>query len=345
MRRGYRVVMVTEYAYPVLGGISEHVHYLSRELARLGHDVTVLTSRADPEDRERAAAIDAHNQDVNGYRTVRIGVSRRFDINGSTARFTYSHTLWWQLRRALRGAEVVHVQGLVGPVLPLASILASDARGMLGTFHTYVEGGRHWAYRFFMIPLRMGFRRLYRQIAVSQVCVDSLEPYLHGRWEVVPNGIDTEVYHPLLDESQRDPGPPRVLFVGRFDERNGLHTLLEAAGILTRRGYDFELQVVGDGPTRPQYEAQAREHGVWDRVRWLGLLNEERPELYRQATLLAAPCTLASFGVVLLEAMASGTPVVCADNVGFRQVIRDDAPGLFVGEPDRPAPAYCPQLP
>jgi glycosyltransferase involved in cell wall biosynthesis len=78
------------------------------------------------------------------------------------------------------------------------------------------------------------------------------------------------------------------------------------------------------------YEHHAKKAGVWDRVKWLGLLNEERPELYRQATVLAAPCTLASFGVILLEAFASGIPVVCADNVGFRQVIRDGAPGEFV---------------
>ena len=69
---------------------------------------------------------------------------------------------------------------------------------------------------------------------------------------------------------------------------------------------------------------------MYKRQEWLGLLNHERPALYRQATVHAAPCVLASFGVVLLEAFASGIPVVAADNVGFRQVIRDGAPGRFV---------------
>jgi glycosyltransferase involved in cell wall biosynthesis len=78
---------------------------------------------------------------------------------------------------------------------------------------------------------------------------------------------------------------------------------------------------------------------VDDRVEWLGLLDKERPRLYREAAVFAAPCVLASFGVVLLEAMASGTPVVCADNVGFRQVIRDGAPGRFV--PPRDAAALA----
>ena len=99
-------------------------------------------------------------------------------------------------------------------------------------------------------------------------------------------------------------------------------------------GRDFTVQVVGDGPMRPVYHRQARSLGVWDRIQWLGLLDKERPALYREATVFASPCVLASFGVVLLEAMASGAPVVCADNIGFRQVIRDGVPGRFVAPHD-----------
>jgi phosphatidylinositol alpha-mannosyltransferase len=174
-----------------------------------------------------------------------------------------------------------------------------------------------------------------RKIAVSLACVKSLEQYFPDEhFDIVPNGIDTDFFSPMDSPSDRDPGPPRILFVGRFDPRNGLGTLLDAARILQDQGLDFRIQIIGDGPTRPLYERHARRVGVWDRLEWLGLLNQERPEYYRQATVLAAPCTLASFGVVLLEAFASGIPVVCADNIGFRQVIRDGAPGEFVGGDD-----------
>ena len=100
------------------------------------------------------------------------------------------------------------------------------------------------------------------------------------------------------------------------------------------------MQVIGDGPARPVYERKARGLGIWDRIEWLGLLNEERPRFYREADVMAAPCVLASFGVVLLEALASGTPVVAADNVGFRQVIRGGVPGRFV-PPHDPAALAC----
>jgi phosphatidyl-myo-inositol alpha-mannosyltransferase len=142
--------------------------------------------------------------------------------------------------------------------------------------------------------------------------------------------VDTGLFRPLGAGEERPPGPPRILFVGRFDPRNGLDTMLEAARVLKDEGRDFVLQVVGDGPLRRVYHRQARSLGVWDRVEWLGLLDKERPRLYREATVFAAPCVLASFGVVLLEAMAAGTPIVCADNVGFREVIRDGVPGRFV---------------
>jgi len=324
-----RVAMVTEYAYPVLGGISEHVHFLSAELAALGHDVTVVTSNAPRGQRERAETVDAEQRDRFGYRTVRIGTSVPVHSNGSIARVTVSPRLRAMLARAIGHADVVHAQGLAGPLLALESLRASSAPCTVGTFHTYFKG-EHLGMRMARRYIAGGLARLDRRIAVSNACVMSLEQYFPGEWDIVPNGIDTEVFTPLASPADRDPGPPRILFVGRFDPRNGLHTLLDAARILQDRGLEFEVQVVGDGPARPRYERQAQRLGIWDRVRWLGLLKDERPELYRQATVLAAPCVLASFGVVLLEAFASGIPVVCADNVGFRQVIRDGAPGRFV---------------
>jgi phosphatidylinositol alpha-mannosyltransferase len=330
MIRPLRIAMVTEYAYPVLGGISEHVHFLSRELAQLGHDVTVVTSHMPRGAGTRAAQIDAENRAINGYRTVRIGRSVPIISNGSIARVSMGRALKRRLGRVQAPMDVVHAQGLAAPTMPLWALRASKARCTVGTFHTYFGGG-HIGYRVLHPYVATALGNMDRKIAVSQACVVSLERYFPDEhFDIVPNGIDTDFFRPLNHAEQRHPGPPRILFVGRFDPRNGLGTLLDATRILMDQGLEFEVQVVGDGPTRPIYEHHAKRIGVWDRIRWLGLLSDERPELYRQATALAAPCTLASFGVVLLEAFASGIPIVCADNLGFRQVIRDGAPGEFV---------------
>jgi phosphatidylinositol alpha-mannosyltransferase len=330
-----KIAMVTEFAYPVLGGVPEHVHNLSRQLAARGHEVTVLTSRAPMGMRRRARAIDAENRMRHGYRTVRVGLTMPLISNGSVSRVTVGLGVKPQVADALRGMDVVHAQGLAPPMICLWALRTSPAPVNVGTFHTYFEGG-HWGYKYFFAYVRSTMARTDRLIAVSEACVSALRPYFPDRdFEIIPNGVDTDLYHPLPPGAPRPPGPPRILFVGRFDPRNGLGTLLEAARILKDQGRDFTVQVVGDGPMRPVYHRRARSLGVSDRVQWLGLLDKERPRLYREATVFAAPCVLASFGVVLIEAMASGTPIVCADNAGFRQVIRDGAPGRFVppGDP------------
>lgn len=326
--------MVTEYAYPVLGGIPEHVHNLSRELVAGGHEVTVLTSLAPVGMKARARAIDAENLGEHGYRTVRVGVSMPLIQNGSVARVSVGPGVKARVARALRGMDVVHAQGLGSPMVTFWALRCSTAPVNVGTFHTYFEGG-HWGYKHFFAYLRSTLARTDRLIAVSDACVTALQPYFgDAHFDIIPNGVDTDLYRPLAPGEGRPPGPPRVLFMGRFDPRNGLDTLLEATRILMDEGRDFRVQVVGDGPLRPKYHHHARSLGVWDRIEWLGLLDKERPRLYREATVFASPCVLASFGVVLLEAMASGTPVVCADNIGFRQVIRDGAPGRFVAPGD-----------
>ncbi len=325
--RALSIAMVTEYAYPVLGGVSEHVHFLSRELAARGHDVTVVTGNIG--DAAETAELDREAHREHGYRTTRIGRSVPVVANGSIARLTVALGIKHLIAGAIRGMDVVHAQGLASPTLPMGVLRVSTAPCTVGTFHTYFDEG-HWLYDRIGTYVRNSLARLDRRIAVSEACITALAPYFPGEWDVVPNGIDCSLYRPLAPPEERPPGAPRILFVGRFDPRNALGDLLEAAAILQAEGRDFTVQVIGDGPARPVYERKARALGIWDRIEWLGLLNEERPRFYREADVMAAPCVLASFGVVLLEALASGTPVVAADNVGFRQVIRGDVPGRFV---------------
>ncbi len=319
--------MVTEYAYPILGGISEHVHFLSRELVALGHQVTVVTGRTGQ--APRLAEVDLAAEREHGYRTVRIGRALPVPSNGSIARITIPPRQR-ALLRILDGHDVVHAQGLAGSMLPLRAIAFSTAPVNVGTFHTYTEGGRHWAYRVFHSHLTRWLGGLDRWIAVSQACVDGLTPAFPGAYDVVPNGVDCERFRPLGHDETGPGGPPRILFVGRLEPRNALADLIHAGAILRDRGYDFVIQVAGDGPTRGGNERLAERLGIADRIEWLGRIHDELPRRYREATVFAAPCTLASFGVILIEALASGTPVVCADNVGFRAVIRDGMPGRFV---------------
>ncbi len=324
--------MVTEYAYPILGGISEHVHFLSRELVALGHDVTVITGRSGA--RGMLREIDGRAYLDHGYRTRRLGWAVPIPQNGSVARQT--PVLRRRMAEALHGADVVHVQGLVGAMNARQAINRSRAPVTVGTFHTYTEGGHHWSYRWVGRRLNRTLGRLDRRIAVSQACIDSLEQTFGGGFDIIPNGVDCDRFRPLAPDEPRPSGPARILFVARLEPRNQLDHLLHALARLRARGRDVIVQVAGSGPTRRRDEQLARRLGVADRVEWLGLIHDDLPRRYREATVLAAPCTLASFGVILIEAAASGIPIVCASNVGFRQVIRDGMPGRFVpmNDPD-----------
>jgi glycosyltransferase involved in cell wall biosynthesis len=324
--------MVTEFAYPVLGGVSEHVHFLSRELVARGHDVTVVTGRA--ASMAHVVDIDRHHALEDGYRTVRVGHSIPVPINGSVGRVTLGPRVRERLRTAIHGQDVVHAQGLVGIVLPLLAVQESRAPVTVGTFHTYTPNGEYWAYKTFRGNLTRRLNKLDRRIAVSQACVQGLQPHFGGTWDVIPNGVDCRRFHPLAPADPRPVGPARILFVARLESRNRLSDLIEALALLRDRGRDVIVQVAGEGPTRTHDERLARRLGVLDRIQWLGLIHDDLPRRDREATVLAAPCTLASFGVILIESMASGTPVVCADNLGFRQVIRDGMPGVFVRPAD-----------
>ena len=146
--------MVSEFAYPILGGVSEHVHFLSRELAALGHEVTVVTSKLTRAAGEAAEA-DREAERLHGYRTVRVGRSVLVVSNGSISRGSGGPVGFKrQVSRALAGMHVVHAQGLAAPTLPLFGLRTSTAPVTVGTFHSWFPDGTYQRiYRTFS-PLR-----------------------------------------------------------------------------------------------------------------------------------------------------------------------------------------------
>jgi phosphatidylinositol alpha-mannosyltransferase len=317
-RRALRIAMVTEYYYPHLGGMTEHVHYLSRELRRQGHFVDIVTSRIDgvPE-REHV---------------VRVGRSLPVYGNASMARVTIAPQLARQVRDVLRrGAyDLVHVHAPLNPTLPLAAIAAAEVP-VVGTFHTYYP--RSATYRLFGKWFQRYVDRLDAVVAVSDAAVESHARYFSADWQVVPNGIDVTEFRPGLSAPVecRD-GDPVILFVGRFDPRNALGTLLEAFEHVERVHPTARLVVVGDGPLRGYYRRLA---GGNPRIHFVGALTRERAAYFANAAVYACPTTRASFGITLLESMATGTPVVCSDIPGFRSVVQHGREALMtrLGDP------------
>jgi phosphatidylinositol alpha-mannosyltransferase len=321
--RPLRIALVTEYYYPHLGGVCEHVHFFAREARRRGHHVDVITSNIP------GAEAQPH--------VIRLGRSQPVYANGSQARITLGWNLRRDMRRVLRQGQydIVHVHSPLTPVLPVLAIEEAECP-VVGTFHTYFD--RSFGYtvgrRFFQKRLDM----LSAAIAVSHSTTVALDRYFEADWRIIPNGIDTDVFHP---SAPPPPGitndVPTILFLGRFDPRNGLTTLIDSFRRVKAkgsRGRQARLVVVGDGPLREHYYKQA--NGDRD-IRFVGAVLEGRPSYYAHSSVYACPTTKASFGITLLESMACQTPVVCSDILGFRDVVVDGREALMVPCGDRDA--------
>jgi phosphatidylinositol alpha-mannosyltransferase len=228
--------------------------------------------------------------------------------------------------------DIVHVHSPLSPVLPILAIEEASCP-IVGTFHTYFDKsyGYQLGRRYFQKRLDM----LDAAIAVSHSTTIALERYFEADWEIVPNGIDIDFFN-----SNAPPPPgirtdvPVVLFLGRFDPRNGLTTLIESFKRVRSKQREAQLVVVGDGPLRKHYYRAA---GGDPDITFVGSVLNARPSYYAHAAMYACPTTKASFGITLLESMACETPVICSDILGFRDVVKDEREALMVPCGDREA--------
>jgi phosphatidylinositol alpha-mannosyltransferase len=296
------------------------VHVFAREARLRGHHVDIITSNL-------PGAVPQPG-------VIRIGRSQPVYMNQSQARITIGRGIRKQLRRVLRQGryDIVHVHSPLTPMLPLLAIEEADCP-VVGTFHTYFE--RSLTYAAFGPYFQKRLEMMSAAIAVSNSTTVMLNKYFSADWQIIPNGIDTELFHPdapLPRGIERD--TPTILFLGRFDPRNGLSTLIESFRRVKGRQREARLVVVGDGPLRNHYYKQA--NGLRDIV-FVGSVLEGRPSYYANSTVYACPTTKASFGITLLEAMACETPIVCSDILGFRDVVADEREALMVPSGDRDA--------
>jgi phosphatidylinositol alpha-mannosyltransferase len=311
-----KIGIVTQSYYPRYGGVTEHVHHTSIELRRRGHDVRIITSRFR----------SGEGNHSNGV--VRVGYNILIPFNRAFVDFTVGITLRRQLREMLRAHDfdVLHTHCPISPSLPIIAIQTANCP-QVGTFHT--TSGRSFLQDAFQTYLSKVVDKLDARIAVSKTAAESAERYFPGSYHIIPNGVDVERFHPATPgfEEWNDPDRLNLLFVGRLDPRKGVHVLLQAMPeVVARTDGRARLLVVGDSYLRTRLEASVPA-SIRDHVRFLGHVpSEDLPRWYATGDLFVSPASgNESFGIVLLEAMASGCPVVASDIPGYRSVV---IPGL-----------------
>jgi phosphatidyl-myo-inositol alpha-mannosyltransferase len=315
-----RVALVCPYSWSVPGGVQAQVAGLAQALRLRGNDVEILAPADGPVDEQ-------------GF--LPMGRTIGFRDNGAITRIALSPATLVRAIRAVRtrGYDLVHLHE---PMLPHTcyAALQSARVPVVGTFHM-LNVSERW-YRLFGPVVRQAARRLDARIAVSEAAREFVSRLVPGEYRLIPNGIDAAGY--AFPHCTGGSGR-RVVFVGRPEPRKGLPVLFEAFGLLPETA---ELDLIGVASAdlsrvangaRPVALARVRAHGrVPDRV---------RRDLLSRADVLAAPSLGGeSFGLVVLEGMAAGVPVVASDIAGYRDVLPPDAGELVPpGDPSALADA------
>jgi phosphatidylinositol alpha-mannosyltransferase len=330
-RHTMKIGIVTEYYYPTLGGIQEHVHHFARAARRLGHAVRIVTPAVGDTLASLAgpAGPGAPGPGDDEHGVIRLGRSIPVIAGGSVARVSVGQRLSAQVDALLRRErfDVVHLHAPLMPTLPLLFLRQSPTI-TVGTFHSVV--GRSRLLTALRPTLQRYADRLDAAIGVSETALVEMRRALRAPWRVIPNGVDVAAFAAGRRRPELDDGRPNVLHVGRFDPRNGVDRVIRAWVRVRRAGTDARLVLVGDGPLRPVYEAMVPADLRRD-AHFVGFVpGEARPSYYASADVLLCPAVGGTFGIILLEAMAAGRAIVAADTPGFRHVMRDGEQGFLV---------------
>ncbi len=320
-----KIALVCPYDYAAPGGVQDHVSHLGACFERAGHDVRILAPSSD----------DDIHADGNVYT---VGGVTAVPANGSIARISLSMRLAKRVKQVLRAEQfdVVHVHEPLMPMLPITVLRFSDALN-IGTFHAYSRA--HYGYQWGKPLLMRYFRRLAGCIAVSEPAQQFVQQYFPGHYTVIPNGIDTAEFlagaQPL---PQFDDGMLNILFFGRLEKRKGLRFLLRAYPLVKSAFPNARLIVAGEGTNRLAYQRWVEQHQVRDVVFTGRIAPADRARCYASADVFCAPNTGGeSFGLVLLEAMAAGKPVVASGIPGYRSVVADGVDGVLAPPKDSAA--------
>ena len=311
-----RICIVSDAYYPYPSGVSEHAHNLAQSLTKKGNSVTILTSHYPGEKKEKAV--------------VRIGRIIFVPLNGTLVTTPLLNPISVKTFFSKNSFDIVHLHGPFFPDISHWALKYSEAP-CVATFHTTgfssITIGSHLYQKVFPF-----YKKLRARIGVSPVAVNFIKPYIPGDYIIIPNGVDTFRFSPEGNKHSKIEHitGKKILFLGRLDARKGLGQLLSGFKLLIKK-IDAHLIVVGTGPERKKYERFVSDNNLTRLVHFLGFVaNEDLPSVYRSCDVYCSPALGAeTFGIVLLEAMASGIPVAASNIDGYKQVIKEGENGLL----------------
>ncbi len=337
-------VLILNHEFPpVGGGAANATACIARELSSLGVRATVMTTAYNGLPRLEVR---------DGFSVVRVPAWRKDELESHPHELlSYLAGAFWKALPHCRhsGPDLVHAFfGLPAGALASALNRLTGIPYLISFRGRDVHGGKGLDSNGIAGPMRAVSRVIWRQ-------ADALVANSHGLRRIarrVDPGVDVDVIPNGIDTARFTPGPPagsdralRILFVGRLEPYKGLADLFQALGaVRARTDRPFTLQVVGDGSLRDSLPGTARRAAIADRVRFSGSVpRSEMPQVYQNADLFVLPSVVEGMPNVVLEALASGLPVLATRIPGSEELVRQGRTGLLVppSDPDALADALC----
>lgn len=313
-----RIGLVSPYSFDVPGGVQLHVRDLAEHLISRGHEVSVLAPAED-------------DTPLPPY-VVNAGSAVPVRYNGSVARLAFGPVVSARVNRWVQEGDfdVVHIHEPASPSVSMLALWAAEGP-VVATFHTSIRKSR--ALKVAQPMLRGSFEKISARIAVSPTARRMVTDYVGADSVVIPNGVYVAAFRPDPADSRRwgrRSGGPAVVFLGRFDEpRKGLAVLVGAAPEILARHPDAQFLVAGPGDVSEV--ARSLPAGIAPSFRFLGPVSDaEKISLLAGADVYVAPNTGGeSFGIILVEALSAGAPVVASDLTAFHDVLEGGRAGLL----------------
>lgn len=309
-----KIGLVLPYNITKGGGVKEHVLAQGTELSRRGHEVAIIT----PQPREPYAD--------EGRKVIFLGTATDFKAMNTVSQVSAS-ILTDEIDSVLEREQfdILHFHEPWVPVLS-RQILSRSHTVNVATFHaklpeTIVSRTMAKVITPYTKPL---LRHIDAFTAVSDAAAEYLLSLADVPVSIIPNGIDLKYFRSARGIVRDPAAPPTILYVGRLENRKGVRYLLQAFAQLSSREPEVRLLIAGDGPDREKLEFEVDELGIRHAVRFLGFIDEPtKKRLLHTVDLFCSPAIFGeSFGIVLLEAMASGLVTVAGDNPGYEAVLQ-----------------------
>jgi glycosyltransferase involved in cell wall biosynthesis len=332
-----KVALCTDFFFPRIGGVSSHVVGLALQLEKHGHEVVIITKQTD------------NLKGCNGFQNVKAAPSKSVKplIPFSTILVPPNP---YEIQETIKkeGFDIVHAHHAFTPT-SLLSIAAAKKLGIPAvlTNHTiFLASEEDYLWEpisYILFPFKRYIQKADRIIAVSKTAADFIGHFAdRKRIVIIPNAVDTLQFNPTHSNVKNHPsfprleGEPTILYVGRLVHRKGIHVLIKAMPKVIKVFPKARLVIVGKGYMQCFLRLLTRTLNLDEHVRFLGSIpDDELPDLYRMSDIFVLPSLYCeSFGISMLEAMASGKPVIASKVGGIPEVIQDGLTGILVKKGD-----------